>query len=132
MPNPRTIVSGLAPFMQKESLLNKLVVVVSNLKPSRFRGVLSQGMLLATSSKDGKVVRLLSPPEGTKVGERLALEGVEWQGEVDPVLRPKQKVFESVAPFLKTNEQGIATYKNIKLMTEKGPIICEIKDGQIS
>jgi aminoacyl tRNA synthase complex-interacting multifunctional protein 1 len=100
------------------------------LKPSKFRGVLSQGMLLAASS--GDTVRLLSPPDNAVVGERVALEGIDWQGEADAVLKPKQKVFEQVVPFLKTNSQGIATYRGIALKTLAGPVTCEIKDAQIS
>ncbi|RCI05756.1 hypothetical protein CU098_013135 [Rhizopus stolonifer] len=132
MPNPRTIVSGLAPYMSMDSILNRKVIVVSNLKPSKFRGVLSQGMLLAASSNDNKTVKLLSPPEESVIGERVALEGVNWQGLVDPVLKPKQKVFEQVAASFKTNIDGIATYKGIILKTSAGPITCDIKDAQIS
>lgn len=104
--------------------------MVSNLKPSRFRGVLSQGMLLAASLGDS--VRLLSPPDDSVIGERVSLQGVDWQGEVDAVLKPKQKVFEQVAPFLKTNDQGVATYRGIELRTLAGPVTCEIKNAQIS
>ncbi|KAK4520840.1 AP-2 complex subunit sigma [Mucor velutinosus] len=132
MPNPRTIVSGLAPFMPIESLLNRNVIVVSNLKPSKFRGVLSQGMLLAAATADSKTVRLLSPPTDSIIGERVALEGVDWQGQTDAVLKPKQKVFEQVASFLKTDASGIATYKGIALNTSAGPVICELSDAQIS
>ncbi|GAA5808412.1 hypothetical protein MFLAVUS_011385 [Mucor flavus] len=132
MPNPRTIVSGLAPFMPMESLLNKSVIVVSNLKPSKFRGVLSQGMLLACSSADNKTVQLLSPPEDSVIGERVQLEGVEWLGQLDTVLKPKQKIFEQVVPFLKTSEDGVATYKGIPFITSKGPVTGAIKSAQIS
>lgn len=133
MPNPRTIVSGLAPYMPMESLLNKSVIVVTNLKPSKFRGVLSQGMLLACSSADNKSVQLLSPPPESTIGERVQLEGVgEWFGEPDAVLKPKQKVFEQVVPFLKTNEEGVATYKGVPFITSAGPITGAIKNAQIS
>lgn len=87
-------------------------------------------MLLAAG--DDKTVRLLSPPENSTLGERVTLEGVEWVGNVDSVLKPKQKVFEQVAAFLNTNEQGIATYKGIPMMTSKGPVTCEITNAQIS
>ncbi|KAI8638736.1 hypothetical protein BD408DRAFT_422611 [Parasitella parasitica] len=130
--NPRTIVSGLAPFMSMESLLNRHVIVVCNLKPSKFRGVLSQGMLLAASSADQKSVQLLSPSENSIIGERVALEGIDWQGEADPVLKPKQKVFEQVAHYLKTDKNGIASYKGITLKTSGGSIVCGLADAQIS
>lgn len=105
---------------------------MSNLKPSKFRGVLSQGMLLAASSADSKSVQLLSPPDNSVIGERVALEGVDWQGQVDAVLKPKQKVFEQVASFLKTDKNGVATYKGIALNTSAGPVVCKLTDAQIS
>ena len=53
----RTIVSGLVKYYKEEELLNKQVVVVSNLKPAKLRGVESQGMLLAAGDDD--IVKLL-------------------------------------------------------------------------
>lgn len=53
----RTIVSGLVKFYSEEELLNKQIVVVTNLKPAKLRGVESQGMLLAAGEEE--VVKLL-------------------------------------------------------------------------
>ncbi len=53
----RTIVSGLVKFYTEEELLNKQIVVVTNLKPAKLRGVESQGMLLAAG--EDEVVKLL-------------------------------------------------------------------------
>lgn len=53
----RTIVSGLVPYYKEKELLNKQVVVVTNLKPAKLRGIISQGMLLAAGDYD--VVKLL-------------------------------------------------------------------------
>jgi methionine--tRNA ligase beta chain len=50
---PRQIVTGLVPFYNEEELLNKKVVVVSNLKPAKFRGEESNGMILAAGSEEG-------------------------------------------------------------------------------
>ena len=54
----RTIVSGLVPYYTSEELLNKQVVVVTNLKKAKLRGVESNGMLLAAGDYD--VVKLLT------------------------------------------------------------------------
>lgn len=54
----RTIVSGLVKYYSPEELLNKQVVVVTNLKPVKLRGVESQGMLLAAGDDD--IVKLLT------------------------------------------------------------------------
>ncbi|KAI8990089.1 hypothetical protein BDB01DRAFT_494055 [Pilobolus umbonatus] len=126
----RTIVSGLAPYMSKESIQNKYVIVVKNLKPSKFRGVLSEGMLLAAS--DEKAVDLLSPSDQSVIGERVALEGVEWEGEASTILRPKLKIFEQIAAELKTDKEGNATYKGVRLVTSAGPVTSVIRNGGIS
>jgi methionyl-tRNA synthetase len=43
----RQIVSSIVPFYSKEDLLGKTIVLVSNLKKAKFRGTLSEGMLMA-------------------------------------------------------------------------------------
>lgn len=55
---PRTICSGIKEWYKAEDMLGKKVVVVKNLKPIKMRGVLSEGMLLAADSEDGKPVFL--------------------------------------------------------------------------
>ncbi|WP_296686883.1 hypothetical protein [Treponema sp. UBA3813] len=46
---PRQIVSSIVKFYKPEELLGKNIVLVYNLKPANFRGVRSNGMLLAAS-----------------------------------------------------------------------------------
>lgn len=50
----RTIVSGLVPHYQEDELLGRTIIVVTNLKPAKLRGVKSHGMLLAASASDGE------------------------------------------------------------------------------
>ena len=64
----RQIVSGIADFYTPEDMVGKKVIVVSNLKPAKLRGVESQGMILAGSKK--KMLELVSVenlPNGTKI-----------------------------------------------------------------
>ena len=64
----RQIVSGIADFYRPEEMVGKKVIVVSNLKPAKLRGVESQGMILAGSKK--KMLELVSVenlPNGTKI-----------------------------------------------------------------
>jgi len=56
----RTVVSGIAEFYKPEDLVGKKVVCVANLKPAVIRGVESRGMILASSSADGKISVLLA------------------------------------------------------------------------
>ncbi len=64
----RQIVAGIVQFYQPEDLIGQQIVVVVNLEPKIFKGLESQGMLLAADDK-GPV--LLSPDKevapGTKV-----------------------------------------------------------------
>jgi len=49
------IVSGIANFYSPEEMVGKKVVVVTNLKPAKLRGVISEGMILAASDADGNL-----------------------------------------------------------------------------
>ena len=65
----RQIVSGIAKTFEPKDVIGKKVVVVSNLKPVKLRGVESQGMILcASNDKDLDIVTVLKDlPNGTKV-----------------------------------------------------------------
>ena len=59
----RTILSGIAKWYTPEEMVGKTVVVVSNLKPARLAGEMSEGMLLCAED-DGNVVLLTAEKEG--------------------------------------------------------------------
>ncbi|MEC0137000.1 methionine--tRNA ligase subunit beta, partial [Paenibacillus macerans] len=48
----RQVVSGIAKFYKPEELVGRKVICVTNLKPVKLRGELSQGMILAASQGD--------------------------------------------------------------------------------
>ncbi|NCN58903.1 methionine--tRNA ligase subunit beta [Candidatus Roizmanbacteria bacterium CG22_combo_CG10-13_8_21_14_all_38_20] len=48
----RTIAAGIAEFYTPEELIGKQVPVLTNLEPRTFRGVESQGMILAAGDKE--------------------------------------------------------------------------------
>lgn len=52
----RQIVSGIAAYYTPEEFVGKKVVVVTNLKPVKLRGILSQGMVLCASDDNGNLV----------------------------------------------------------------------------
>ena len=64
----RQIVAGLSEFYQPEEIINREVVVITNLEPRVILGIKSQGMVLAA---DGQRPVLLKPdeevPPGTKI-----------------------------------------------------------------
>ena len=49
---PRQIITGLVQFYAEDELNGKKVIVVTNLKPARFRGEESNGMILAAGSEE--------------------------------------------------------------------------------
>lgn len=65
----RQIVSGIAASYQPEDVIGKKVIVVTNLKPVKLRGVESQGMILCASNEsDLDIVTIVKDlPNGTKV-----------------------------------------------------------------
>lgn len=68
-PQPRQIVSGIAPWYKPEDLIGKSVVIVVNLKPAKLCGEMSNGMLLAgdVNENDVKVLFVDGMPAGTKI-----------------------------------------------------------------
>lgn len=65
----RQVVSGIAQFYKPEELVGRKVVCVTNLKPVKLRGELSQGMILA-GSKDGEL-SLATIAESLPLGARV-------------------------------------------------------------
>ena len=66
----RTIVSGIAKYYTPEEMVGKQVVVVANLAPHAFRGVVSEGMLLCADDGQGGVV-LVSPEKVVASGSEV-------------------------------------------------------------
>lgn len=68
-PQPRQIVSGIAPWYKPDELVGKSVIIVANLKPAKLCGEMSNGMLLAgdVSDNDVKVLFVDGMPAGTKI-----------------------------------------------------------------
>ena len=66
----RTIVSGLALAYKPEELVGQTVIVVTNLKPRKMRGILSEGMILACGESYTDVP-LLTVNKETKSGEQV-------------------------------------------------------------
>lgn len=76
---PRQIVSSIVPFYKAEELQDKNIVLVYNLKPANFRGVRSNGMLLAASAagdEEHETCEVLFAPQ-FQPGTILEPEGLE-------------------------------------------------------
>lgn len=66
----RTIVSGIAKSYTPEEMVGKKVVIVSNLKPAKLRGIESQGMVLCAVDEKGNPI-LVSPEKEVNEGSEV-------------------------------------------------------------
>ena len=64
----RTVVSGIARFYTPEAIEGRQVVLVSNLKPAKLKGIKSEGMILCASDAENKVLKLCTVEPGMEDG----------------------------------------------------------------
>ncbi|KAJ4969937.1 hypothetical protein NE237_003036 [Protea cynaroides] len=127
--NQRQVVSGLAKFCSPDELINRRVVLITNVKPGKLRDVMSAGLVLCASNQDHTVVEPLLPPKGAKLGERISFSGHD--GKPEDVLNPKKKQLEKITPHFSTDDKGVATFKGIPFMTSAGPCTSSIPNASI-
>jgi methionyl-tRNA synthetase len=65
----RQVVAGIGKHYGPEQLVDKRIVIVTNLKPAKLMGIESQGMLLAASS--GDVLSVVTPDREIKPGAKV-------------------------------------------------------------
>ena len=69
----RQIVSGIRKYYSAEEMVGKKVMVITNLKPAKLAGIMSEGMLLCAEGPDGSLA-LMTPepgkeiPDGSQIG----------------------------------------------------------------
>nr|KAG5692183.1 hypothetical protein BaRGS_008729 [Batillaria attramentaria] len=125
----RTIVSGLVPHIPIEQMRDRLAVFMCNLKPSKMRGIASEGMIMCANA--GKV-EILVPPPGVVPGDRISFDG--YSGTPDKQLNPKKKIWETLKTDIRTNSERVATYKGVPFKVEGKGIVKAptLADAQIS
>jgi len=110
---PRQVISGLVKHIPIEEMQNRMVVILCNLKPAKMRGIMSEAMVMCASTPEK--VEVLAPPSGAAPGDVVTVPGFE--GAPDEMIKPTNKkavsIFEQVAPDLKTNDNGEASYKGV-------------------
>lgn len=123
---PRTIVSGLVKWYSVEEMQNRLIVVFCNLKPAKMRGILSEGMVLCASTAEK--VELINPPPNSKPGDLVHCEG--YIRNPDAILNPKKKIWETLAPDVKTNDNLQVSFKGAPMyIKEKGYLLASTLKG---
>lgn len=133
---PRTICSGLVPYMSAADIDGKNVVVVANLKPRNMAGLTSAGMLLCANNGgdgDARRVELLLAPDGAVAGERLTWGDAANEPPHGGNKIAKKRIWEAVQPDLGVNGACEAGWRGVVLTSSAGPVKCaSIKDGGVS
>ncbi len=68
-PEKRIILAGIKKFYDAGDLINKQVIVLTNLKPRKMLNIESQGMILAAEDEEG--IKLLIPDKKAKEGSEI-------------------------------------------------------------
>ncbi len=66
----RTVVSGIALAYAPEDLIGKKLVMVTNLKPAKLCGIMSEGMILCAENAEGKLA-FLTPEKDIEDGSQI-------------------------------------------------------------
>lgn len=66
----RDVVSGIAQFFTPEEIIGKKIVLLTNLKPRKIKGIESNGMILMAEDNEGKLY-FVSPDELAKNGSTV-------------------------------------------------------------
>ena len=66
----RTVVSGIAGAYSPEDLIGKKLTMVTNLKPAKLCGIVSEGMIICAEDADGKIA-FLSPEKDIEDGSQV-------------------------------------------------------------
>lgn len=127
---PRQIASGLKAHYSLEDLEGRKILVLANLKTRKLVGFPSHGMVLCAVNDDDKVV-FVNPPEGAEIGERVMVEGFEGEPATENQVI-KKKMLDAIFPDLKTNADGVATYRGKALTTSAGECTSELANAIIS
>jgi len=115
----RIIVAGIKTQYSKEEIKGKSIVIVTNLKPARIRGIESKGMLLAAEDDQG-IISLLDPKDATP-GTEIYIEGIPREPvsilefddfkQVTMTIGDKQEVIYNGKPLISKNDTVVSDKK---------------------
>lgn len=115
----KKVITGVRNFVPIEQMQGRHVVVFCNIKPSKIRGLPSEGMVFAASNEDHTVVQLLDPPADTPIGTRVIFG--EHNGT--PVECDKKgNLWKDCCPHCTIDADGFACYKGQHLHVPQGKI----------
>ncbi|GLE01670.1 hypothetical protein PINS_up010504 [Pythium insidiosum] len=130
---PRQIASGLVYHYSLEEMQDRRILVLCNLKARNLVGFKSHGMVMcaAVPTEDGKEkVAFVEPPADAAIGERIVFEGLTGE-PFTPAQVEKKKVLVNIGEDMKTDANGIATWKGHVFQTSAGPCTAPVANGVI-
>lgn len=117
----RQIVAGVKGHYSLDELKDKNLIIVTNLKYAKLRGIESQGMLLAGVEEGEKQIGLLTVKESNQ-GDKAYFEGVEQSSE--------ELSFDNFQKIKLTVKDSKCVYNDKVLKTDKEDVIVErVGDG---
>lgn len=113
----KKVITGVRKFVPLEEMQGRRVVVFTNIKPGKIRGMPSESMVFAGSNSDHTIVELLTPPADAPVGSRVVCGDFIPDPSVKPPTDNKGKWWKEVAAEgnLTINADHLACYKGIPL-----------------
>lgn len=76
-------------------------------------------MVLCASNEDHTQVKFVEVPASAKPGDRVVFPGFEGREPAAPNQMAKKKIFEKLAPQLRTNEVGVAQWADLPFLVGK-------------
>lgn len=118
----RQLVAGLKGHYSKEQLKNKKIIIVTNLKHAKLRGIESQGMLLAAEDKEG-AVGLLTAKEA-EPGSEVKFGSLKNSNE--------EVSFDNFQKIKIEVKEGKVLFKDLELKANKETVSVEkLREGMV-
>jgi aminoacyl tRNA synthase complex-interacting multifunctional protein 1 len=130
---PRQIASGLVHHYSLEEMQGRRLLVLCNLKPRNLQGFKSHGMVMcaAIPIEGGKEkVAFVDPPADAAIGERIIFDGLSGE-PFTPAQVEKKKVLVNLGDDMKTNADGVATWKGHAFLTSAGACTAPVANAVI-
>mmetsp|Transcript_10081 Transcript_10081/g.61280 ORF Transcript_10081/g.61280 Transcript_10081/m.61280 type:complete len:263 (-) Transcript_10081:1512-2300(-) len=120
------VVAGLKGHVEPAAFIGQHVVAITNLKPCKLAGRVSEAMILAASCErqgmpGNRCVRVLQAPAGAKPGARVRCRGKDAQNKVEAPKTLSSKIWAAIVSRLVVQE-STALYDGCVLETEEGVI----------
>jgi len=128
---PRQIATGVRAHYAASDMEGRRVCVLANLKSRKLMGFPSHGMVLCASNEDGSKVVFVEPPADAAIGERVMVDGFDGEPATENQVI-KKKMLDAIFPDLRTDSDGVASYKGVPLTAGTGKCTAPLADANVN